>query len=308
MATPEQARQADLVFLLDSRWKKAVLASAAQVVLLPEQLWSDDFSQKYCLRVKEVRAALAQLLRHFHPTPTLQPGIHPTAVLGSDCRIATSAQIGAYCVLGDRVEVGAHSILAAHVCVGTDSVIGTACRLGPHVTLYDHVTLADRVIVHAGAVIGSDGYGFYPLDGEHHKIPQSGGVNVEADVEIGAGTTIDRGTVGNTRIGQGTKIDNQVQIGHNVQIGKHCLIVAQTGIAGSAILEDAVTLAGQTGVAGHIRIGKGVIAAGKSGITRDLPPHMKVSGFPAQAHAQELKQQALLRRLPALLAQRTFKT
>ncbi|PIQ24210.1 UDP-3-O-(3-hydroxymyristoyl)glucosamine N-acyltransferase [bacterium (Candidatus Blackallbacteria) CG17_big_fil_post_rev_8_21_14_2_50_48_46] len=300
ISTPEEALREDLVFLLDARWAEAVQASAAQTVLLSPELKTEDLKDKYCLIVPEVREALASLLAFFHAPAPPQPGIHPTAILGKACKIAPSAQIGPYCVLGDSVEIGENTVLSAHVSLGSQVRIGAQCRLYPQVTLYDQVSLGDQVIIHSGSVIGSDGYGFYFKDGQHHKIPQTGGVEIGDRVEIGAQVSIDRGTVGQTRIGTGTKIDNLVQIGHNVQIGRHCLLVAQVGISGSTVLGDFVTLAGQTGVAGHLEIGSGVIAAGKSGITQDIPAGLKISGFPAQEHRQELKQQALLRRLPEL--------
>lgn len=297
---PEEAGPRDLVFLLDARWRHVVFQSQAQAVLLPTALAEALPPDKMGLLVVNVRAALATLLRHFYPPAPAPVGMHPTAVLGQDCQIDPSAWIGPYCVLGDRVHIGPRTVLKGHVSVGADVRIGGDCLVHPQVVLYDKVCVGHRVIIHSGTVIGADGYGFYLQDGRHYKIPQVGAVEIGDDVEIGALVTIDRGTVGHTRIGSGSKIDNQVQIGHNVQIGQHCLLVAQTGIAGSTVLEDYVTLAGQTGVAGHLRIGRGVTAAGKSGITQDLPPGIKVSGFPAQAHWRELKQQALLRRLPEL--------
>lgn len=298
---PEEAGPKDLIFLLDRRWKQAIVLSQARAVLLPKTLAQILPPEKSGLLVDDPRAALATLLQLFHRPVQPSAGIHPSVLLGQDCQIDPSAWIGPYCVLGDRVRIGPGSVLKAHVYVGSDSRIGSDCLLYPQITLYDRVQLGHRVIVHSGTVIGADGYGFYLQDGRHHKIPQTGGVEIGDDVEIGALVTIDRGTVGHTRIGAGSKIDNQVQIGHNVRVGQHCLIVAQTGIAGSTVLEDYVTLAGQTGVAGHLHIGRGVTAAGKSGITHDLPAGMKVSGFPAQEHRQELKQQALLRQLPELL-------
>jgi UDP-3-O-[3-hydroxymyristoyl] glucosamine N-acyltransferase len=303
LSVPLTAQVHDLVFLLEPRWLSAVADSEAQAVLVAPELWSSALAAKNCLLVPEVRPALAALLRLFHNLSPATPGIHSSAVIGADCVIDPSACIGPFCVLEKGAVVGARAVLKAHVCVGQDTRIGADCLIYPCVTLYDQVSLGERVIIHSGSVLGADGYGFYFQAGEHHKIPQIGGVAVEDDVEIGAHVTIDRGTVGQTRIGAGTKIDNQVQIGHNVQIGQHCLLVAQTGISGSTVLGNYVTLAGQTGVAGHLQIGDGVIAAGKSGITQDIPAGLKISGYPAQDHWTELKQQASLRRLPSLLRQ-----
>lgn len=304
LSVPQAAGLHDLVFLLDPRWLPAIAASAAQAVLLSPQHWGPALASKHALLVSDVRPALAGLLRLFHAAPAHPPGVHASAVLGEGCQIDPSAYIGPGCVLEPGVVIDAGVVLKAMVYVGAESRIGCDSLIYPQVTLCDQVQLGERVIVHSGSVIGADGYGFYLHDGQHQKIPQIGGVHIEDDVEIGANVTIDRGTVGLTRIGAGTKIDNQVQIGHNVQIGKHCLLVAQVGISGSTVLGDFVTLAGQTGVAGHLQIGDGVVAAGKSGITQNIPAGQKVSGFPAQAHLRELKQQALLRRLPELFKRR----
>lgn len=300
VSVPQSAGVHDLVFLLDPRWLPAIADSAAQAVLLAPQHWGPELASKHALLVSDVRPALAGLLRFFHAPLAAQPGIHPTAVIGAHCQIDPSATIGPGCVLEQGVKVGAGVVLKAQVCVGAFAQISADTLIYPQVTLYDQVQIGERVIIHSGSVIGADGYGFYLQDGLHHKIPQVGGVLIEDDVEIGANVTVDRGTVGQTRIGAGSKIDNQVQVGHNVQIGKHCLLVAQVGISGSTVLGDYVTLAGQTGVAGHLQIGDRVVAAGKSGITHDIPAGEKVSGFPAQPHLRELKQQALLRRLPEL--------
>ena len=203
--------------------------------------------------------------------------------------------------VGERCRIGARAQIHAGVVVGDHCTIGADAILYPNVTLYPRTVLGERVIVHSGAVLGSDGFGF-ARDGEaHRKIPQVGWVEVEDDVEIGANTTIDRGTFGATRIGRGTKIDNLVQVAHNVQVGEHCLLVAQSGLAGSTRLGRAVTIAGQSGAAGHLSLGDGVKVGAKSAVLEDLPPGAFVIGHPAVDHRQWKRMQAALRRLPELL-------
>ncbi|PKL80426.1 MAG: UDP-3-O-(3-hydroxymyristoyl)glucosamine N-acyltransferase [Candidatus Melainabacteria bacterium HGW-Melainabacteria-1] len=301
LRAPEDAGPQDLVVLLEPGWLPTVLASAAQAVVIPVGTASVGLSDRQLLWVAQPRAALARLLSLFHVDPDRSHQISARAEVATDVLLSEPVEIGPFAVIETGVQIGANTLIGPHCVIGKGARIGRDCRLGPRVTLAPGTVLGDRVVIHAGTVIGSDGYGFYFHDGRHHKIPQVGIVVIEDDVEIGANVTIDRATLGQTLIGMGSKIDNLVQIGHNVRLGRHCLIVAQAGISGSTELGDHVTLAGQTGVAGHLRIGDGVVAAGKSGITKDLPAGLKVSGYPAQEHRLELRQQAALRRLPDLL-------
>lgn len=299
--TPEQAGTQDLVFLFDARRLPSVLQSGAGAFVLNPKHLSLEVQSRPILLVEHPRKALAQLLKLFYPRAALKHFVSPQAVLGSGVQLSEPLSIGPFVVIGNETNIGARTQIGSHVSIGSEVIIGSDVTLGPHVTIYDGVHIGDRVVIHAGTVIGSDGYGFFQEGGEHHKIPQLGSVEIHDDVEIGANVTIDCGTLGNTVIGTGTKIDNLVQIGHNVIIGKHCLIIAQVGISGSAQLGDHVVLAGQTGVAGHLTLGSSVVAAGKSGITQDVASGTKISGFPAQAHLQTLRQQAALRRLPELI-------
>lgn len=297
--TPESASEQEMVFVLDKKHLPAALASKSPIILHADTL--DFESNKARLRVPHVRRAVNQVLELFHPAKPTPSGVHPTAIVGDTCVIAETVSLGPYVVLGQGVSIGENTCIHPHVVIGNEVSIGANCLIYPHVTLYEGVSLGDGVIVHSGTRIGSDGYGFYFDQGQHHKIPQVGRVRIGNHVEIGANVTIDRGALGDTLIEEGTKIDNLVQIGHNVKVGKHGLLVSQVGISGSTELGEYVTLAGQVGVAGHLKIGSGVIAAGKSGITKDIPAGLKVAGFPAQDAKKELRVQVALRRLPELL-------
>jgi UDP-3-O-[3-hydroxymyristoyl] glucosamine N-acyltransferase len=253
------------------------------------------------LRAARPQQALIELLTLFHPPRSATPGIDASARVAADATVEPSASIGPLAVvesgavIGPRVRVDAPAYVGPGVEIGEDSVIH------PHVTLAEGVRLGCRVIVHPGAVIGADGFG-YVFDGAaHRKIPQVGGVIVEDDVEVGANVTIDRATVGVTRIGRGTKIDNLVQIGHNVQVGENALIVAQAGIAGSSRLGRGVVLAGQVGVADHVTVGDGAMAGAQSGIHADVPAGEKVLGTPARPLTQAKRVFLAESRLPELL-------
>jgi UDP-3-O-[3-hydroxymyristoyl] glucosamine N-acyltransferase len=209
--------------------------------------------------------------------------------------------IGPYVVVGDGASIGAGTRLDAHVVVGAGATVGAECHVYPSVTLYGGTQVGDRVRIHAGARLGSDGFGYVFRDGAHEKIPHVGRCVVERDVEIGANTTIDRGSIDDTVIGAGTRIDNLVHIAHNVRIGRLCLIMAQVGIAGSVHVEDGVVLAGQAGISGHHTIGAGARLAAQAGVFGDVPPGETWSGYPARPHREALRAQAAMFRLPSLI-------
>ncbi len=231
---------------------------------------------------------------------TPPPGIHPTAIIGEGVKLGMDVSIQAYVVIAHHTQIGDRAALYPHTCVGHHSRIGDDCLIYPRVTIKEKSTIGRRCIIHSGTVIGSDGFGFAPVKGVHHKVPQIGTVIIEDDVEIGVNVSIDRATIGKTIIGSGTKIDNLVQIAHNVVIGENSIIVAQVGISGSTTIGSGVTIAGQAGVAGHLRVGDNVIASARSGITKDVPANTRVSGFPAQPHEKEMRIKAALQKLPEL--------
>ena len=253
------------------------------------------------IEVNDPLTAFISVVLHLHGKPQPPPPfIDPRAV------VDPSAQIGPDATLEPFAVVGAGSVLGARCRLHSGVVIGRNCRLGddvvlyPHVVLYDGTILGHRVIVHANAVLGADGFGYRFQGGRHVKIPQFGTVEIGDDVEIGAGTTIDRGTFQATRIGAGTKIDNLVQIGHNCQIGQHNLFVSQVGIAGSCSTGEYVILAGQVGVADHVHIEAGAVIGARSGVVRDVPAGERMLGAPAKPESEEKRILLSLGRLPEL--------
>jgi UDP-3-O-[3-hydroxymyristoyl] glucosamine N-acyltransferase len=291
----EQAGPQDLALVAREQLLPRLRESAAGAVILPDGFPEVD---RPALRSPNPYLAFARALSLLHPSPAPVSGIHPSAVVAADARVAPDASIGPLCVLGPEAEVGAGTILESHVSVGARARIGQGCRIFPHVAVLDGVVLGDRVTVHSGSVIGADGFG-YARDGHRYvKIPQVGRVVIEDDVEIGANVAIDRATLGETRIGRGTKIDNLVQVGHNVSVGEDTVIVAQVGISGSSRIGARVTLAGQVGIVDHVEIGDEVIVGAQAGVTKDIPSGSVVLGSPAIPHGEFKRQVAAVARLP----------
>ena len=253
------------------------------------------------LRVREPQQALVDLLNLFHPPPTLVPGVHRTAVVAADAQVDATASVGALAVVEAGASLAARVRVGPLVYIGAGVVIGEDCVVGAHAALLAGVRLGRRVLVHPGAVLGADGFGFAFDGAQHRKIPQTGGVIIEDDVEIGANTTIDRATFGDTIVRRGTKIDNLVQIGHNVEIGEHSILVSQVGVSGSSRLGRGVVLAGQVGVADHVTIGDGALVGAQGGVPSDLPAGGKFLGTPARPMLEAKRIMAAETRLPELL-------
>jgi UDP-3-O-[3-hydroxymyristoyl] glucosamine N-acyltransferase len=255
--------------------------SAAVLVKTGTELPGHDL-----LEVPDPYVALAEILEAFHPPVRSARGVSPDARLAADVRLGIDVEIGAFAVLesgvevGDRAVIGAGSVLGEGVRVGPDTV------LKPRVVLYPGTRLGARCLLHSGAVLGADGFGFATSAGKHRKIPHIGGVVVGDDVEIGANSTVDRGALADTEIGAGTKIDDLVMVAHGVRVGPDCILVGQSGIAGSTRVGARVTLAGQAGVAGHLSIGDGVVVAAKSAVFEDVPAGSFVAGIPAVDHRE----------------------
>lgn len=291
------AKPGDLTFAENDIYFARAEQSSASAVLVDAQFQS----KKPLIKVPNARVGFARAMTLFFPEPSFASGIHPSSVVAESAEIDPTAYIGPLCIIGANVRIGARAVLQGHAHIGDGVQIGEQCCLYPHVTLYPRVQLGRRVRVHAGTVIGADGFGYVFDSGLHRKIPQVGNVIVHDDVEIGANVTIDRGALGPTVIGKGTKIDNLVQIAHNVSIGEHCLVIAQTGIAGSSRLGNYVTLAGQVGVAGHLKIGNGVTIAAQSGLMHDIPDGQKWFGTPAMPDRKMKRQLLAMHQLPELL-------
>jgi UDP-3-O-[3-hydroxymyristoyl] glucosamine N-acyltransferase len=292
------AKPGDLTFAETEEFFAAAENSAATAIIADARFTS---ARKILIRVPNARIAFAKALAVFFPEPKPAAGIHPTAAVAASAQVDPTAHIGPHCVIGERVKIGANAALQSGNNIGADSVIGEETSLFPNVTVYPRSQIGKRVRIHAGTVIGSDGYGYVLDGGFHRKVPQIGNVVIGDDVEIGANTTVDRGALGSTVIGKGTKIDNLVQIAHNVQIGEHCIIVAQVGIAGSAKLGQYAVLAGQCGIGGHLKLGNQVTVGAQAGVMHDMPDGSKWIGSPAQPDKDFKRQVIALRHLPDLL-------
>lgn len=297
-APAETAKEGDLTFAENEEYLAQAQKSAASAIIVAGNVTAPD---KVLIRVKNARVAFAKALTMFFPEPVFPAGIHPTAVVAPDAQVDPSAHIGPHCVVGARTKIGPKSALIAGVVVAADCTLATNVVLFPNVTIYSHTHLGQRVRIHAGTVIGADGFGYVLDAGTHRKVPQVGNVVIGDDVEIGANVTIDRGALGPTVIGKGTKIDNLVQLAHNVQVGEHCLIVAQVGVAGSCKLGNYVIIAGQAGIAGHLKLGDQVVVGGQAGVMRDIPAGERWNGTFAQKDIDFKRQQIAMRELPGLL-------
>lgn len=302
-ASLREARRGDLSFFSDHRYRDWLAGTKSSAVLVPEGFTTLP-AHVAGLVVKDPSAAFEEIVDAFgfHATPAT-PGIHPTAVVAEGVVTnQTGISIGANAVVESGAQLGNDVVIGAGSYVGRNVIIGDHTRLFPNATVQESCTLGARVILHSGVVIGADGFGYEFVNGEHRKVRQSGIVQIDDDVEIGANTTIDRARFGRTWIGKGTKIDNQVQIAHNVVIGKHCVIVAGTGIAGSAQIGDYVVIAAQAGIAGHVDVGSMTTIGARAGVTKDIPAGREsYLGFPATLAKEERRRVAASRRLPDLL-------
>ena len=298
LAPADSARAGDLTFAENATYFAAAEQSQAAAILVSGTFTS---AKKVLIRVPNARIAMARVLPIFFPPDAFPRGIHPSAVIDASAQIDPTAHIGAHCVVGARVRLGVRSVLLGGNHMGSDCQIGDDVCLFPNVVVYARTQIGNRVSIHAGTVIGSDGYGYVFDEGRHRKLLHLGNVIIHDDVEIGANTAIDRGALGSTVIGQGTKIDNLVHIAHNVVIGRHCLIMGEAGFAGSTTLGDYCVVASQSGVAGHLKIGNQVTIGAKSGVMRDIPDGGTVLGVPAAPDKQAKRQWIALAQLPELI-------
>jgi UDP-3-O-[3-hydroxymyristoyl] glucosamine N-acyltransferase len=294
----EDAGPGDVTFLANPKYASKLPGTRASAVIVDESVLSAPCAR---LRTPQPYLAFAEAVATLGPPGPRVHGISPLAAIDPSAEIGPDVGIAPFAVVGARARIGARTSIGPHAVVGPDSTVGEDCVIHAHVSIRERVAVGSRVIMQDGAVVGSDGFGFARRpDGTHQKIPQVGRVAIEDDVEIGAQSAVDRPAVGETRIAAGTKIDNLVQIAHGVKIGRRALLAAQSGVAGSTVLEDDVVLAGQAGVTGHVRLGRGAIVGAKSAVTKDIDAGTHVVGIPAIEEKAWRDATVLLRRLPQL--------
>ena len=297
-STLKEAGPGDITFVEDDKHAPQLHGCRASAAVIPRSLPPNGLP---AIQVADPLTAFVAIVRHLRGRPEPPPhGIDPKACVHPSARVGEDASIYPFAVVGAGTVLGARCRLYPGVVVGCDCRLGDDVTLYPNVVVYDGTVLGDRVIVHGNAVLGADGFGYRFHDGKHVKVPQLGHVEIGADVEVGACTTIDRGTFAATRVGPGTKIDNLVQVAHNCQLGPHNLIVSQVGIAGSSSTGAYVVLAGQVGVVGHVHLGDGVMVGGQAGVTRPVPAGQRVLGTPAIPEREQKRIIILLEKLPEL--------
>lgn len=301
VAAPERASSSDLIFVEAAKHAARAEASAALCAVVPPGI---SLAGKTLLRAKDAKVAFAKAAALLREASVIANGMHPTALIAPLAKVALSASIGPYAVIGEDAHIGENTQIGAHCVIGAGCWIGAHCRIHPRVTLYANVRLGNRVEIHAGAVLGADGFGYAYGEGRHWKFPQTGIIEIADDVEIGANATIDRGSLEDTRIAQGVKLDNLVHVGHNVQIGEHTVVAAQTGISGSSVLGHHVIVGGQVGIADHCTLEDQSIAGAQAGIPtgKTIRTGQVVWGTPARPLDKFKEQYAWFARLPELAA------
>jgi len=299
----EDAGPGQLTFVANPRYVPLARTTRASAVLVDTAF---ETISAATLRIANPYLAFARALELLYPMPTFPPGIHPTAVIAPSTQIGPDAHIGAYAVIGENVVLGPGAIILPHVVIYPGAQIGSHFFAHAHAVVRENCRLGDHVTLQNGVIIGADGFGFARLSSPApgtawHKIPQTGPTVLEDNVEVQANSTIDRASIGQTRIGPGVKIDNLVQVGHGSSVDADTLLCAQVGLAGSSHIGKNVILAGQVGVAGHCTVGDGAVATAQSGIPGDVPPGVTVSGYPAFDNRKWLRSAAIFQRLPDLI-------
>ncbi|MDR1601148.1 MAG: UDP-3-O-(3-hydroxymyristoyl)glucosamine N-acyltransferase [Tannerella sp.] len=295
----EESKKGSLTFLANPKYEHYLYRSDASIVLVNEDFTPSAAVRATLIRVPNAYAALATLMSMVEQThQEHRTGIHPSACIAASARVDASSFVGPMAVVGEHSVIGEHCVIHPFVCIGNHVTVGDGTILYPHATVYDRGVIGRRCIIHAGAVVGADGFGFAPEGQTYKKIPQTGNVVLEDDVEIGANTTIDRAVMGATVIRRGVKLDNLVQIAHNVEIGEDTVMAAQSGIAGSVKVGRHCMFAGQVGIAGHLHIGDGTAIGAQSGVMRNLPPDETVMGTPSMRSRDFFRSTAIFNRLP----------
>ena len=301
IAGPDRAQAHDLIYLDSPRHEERAAKSAARCVLAKP---GTRLAGKTVLELADPKFAFVKAAQWLMPEPEPRPTVHPTAVIAADAKIAGRVSIGPYVVIEEGAEIGASTTIEAFCFIGRGARVGEDCRLHPRVTLYGGARLGNRVAIHSGSVIGSDGFGYVFGDGRYWKFPQIGTVTIGDDVEIGANSTIDRGSLDATEIANGVKIDNLVQIAHNVRIGEHSVLAAQTGVSGSSTIGKRVIVGGQVGIADHCTLEDDSVAGAQAGIPtgKTIRSGQIVWGTPARPLEKFKEQYAWFARLPELAA------
>ena len=306
VAKIEEAQAGDITFLANPKYEKYLATTKASAILVSRKLDYTKISLRStlaCIRVDDPYVAFLLVLKRLNPQVDPWPkGIHPSAVISGSAKIGKDVSVGAHSVIDEDAEIGDNTRVSHGCVVGVRAKVGRECLLYPNAIIYHQCKVGDRVTLHAGCVVGSDGFGFAPKpDGTYEKIPQVGIVVIEDDVEIGANTTIDRATLGETLIKRGVKIDNLVQVAHNVVIGENTVIAGQAGISGSVKIGKNCVLAGQVGIAGHLEIADGTVLLAQSGIPKSLKePGKTYLGTPAKERHRAARIEAVIRSLPEL--------
>jgi UDP-3-O-[3-hydroxymyristoyl] glucosamine N-acyltransferase len=296
LSTMDNPRPRTLSYLASKKYKKKLPECSCAALIVPEDIKSEKHS---LLIVKDVHLAFGMAMKLFYPDHYRpQPKIESSAMIDNSAVLGKNNYLGHHVVVEKGAQIGNGCVIHAGAYIGVNTVIGDECFIYPNAVIMHDVVLGNRVAIYAGAVIGSDGFGYAKKDKGFLKIPQAGTVIIEDDAEIGAATTIDRATLGETRIGAGTIIDNLVQIGHNSKIGAGSVLCAQVGLAGTTTIGNNVILAGQVGVAGHLTIGDGVFVEAQSGVPHDVAPGSIIFGYPAREAMQAHRIDAIIGRLP----------